>query len=63
MKFLVLVVTKRRYLGKNIDTKWCHLGTNLVTKRRHLGTTTVTKAKNLRVGQDRTGQVRKGQDR
>ena len=33
MKFLVLVVTKRRYLGKNLVTKWRYLGKNLVTKR------------------------------
>ena len=35
MKFLVLVVTKRRYLGKNLVTKRCYLGKNLVTKRRY----------------------------
>ena len=32
MKFLVLVVTKRRYLGKNLVTKRRYLGKNLVTK-------------------------------
>ena len=68
MKFLVLVVikrrylgknlvTKRRYLGKNLVTKRRYLGNNLVTKRSHLGTNPVTKTKNLRAGQDRSGQV------
>ena len=47
--------------GKNLVTKRRHLGKNLVTKRSHLGTNPVTKAKNLRVGQDRSGQVRTGQ--
>ena len=35
MKFLVLVVTKRCYLGTNLVTKRGYLGTNLVTKRRY----------------------------
>ena len=39
MKFLVLVVTKRRHLGTNLVTKRRHLGTNLVTKWRHPGPT------------------------
>ena len=63
MKFLVLVVTKRHYLGKNLVTKWHYLGKKLVTKRCHLGTNLVTKHKNLRVGQGRSGQVKTGLDR
>ena len=43
MKFLVLVVTKRCHLGKNLVTKRRYIGKNLVTKRHYLEKNLVTK--------------------